>query len=253
MRYTLIEMTQRVLEALGSDEVSNIDDTEESRTVANIIKECYFDIIGKLDLPEKEDIFSLTGSGDSEKPCLMTLPDGVLDLNSVYYNNGSLSDPTWYEVEFIAYPKFVEMNNNLDTDEDNVGTMSVSNELGQSYTFKYRNDVLPSYYTSFDDRQILFDSYDASVNTTLVGAKTMCHGALEAEFSLTNTYIPELDPRQFQLLLQASKAQAFVELKQIENPKAERKERKNEILAQRTKHAIDRRGGSKTYRRYGRK
>ena len=51
----------------------------------------------------------------------------------------------------------------------------------------------------------------------------------------TIDYVPDLDARQFQLLLQASKAQAFYELKQVENPKAEKKERKNTILAQRTK------------------
>jgi hypothetical protein len=81
----------------------------------------------------------------------------------------------------------------------------------------------------------------------------LCYGGMIAEFDLEDSYVPELDPRQFQLLLQASKAQAFTELKQVENPKAEKKERRNIITAQRTKHAIDRRGGSKTYRGYGRK
>lgn len=42
MKYTLLELTQRILESMNSDEVNSIGDTEESMTVANIIKESLF-------------------------------------------------------------------------------------------------------------------------------------------------------------------------------------------------------------------
>ena len=61
MRYSLIELVQRILESMDSDEVDSISDTVESLAVANSGKECYFDIISNLDLPEKVDIFQLTG------------------------------------------------------------------------------------------------------------------------------------------------------------------------------------------------
>jgi hypothetical protein len=51
VKYTLLELTQRILESMDSDEVDSIEDSPESLAVANIIKECYFDILGKLDLP----------------------------------------------------------------------------------------------------------------------------------------------------------------------------------------------------------
>ena len=69
MRYSLIELVQRILESMDSDEVDSITDTVESLAVANIVKECYYDIISNLDLPERKDIFQLDGSGDSTKPC----------------------------------------------------------------------------------------------------------------------------------------------------------------------------------------
>lgn len=252
MRYTLVELVQRILESMDSDEVSSINDTTEALAVANIVKECYFNLVGKLDFPEMEDIFQLTGSGDSTKPCLMYLPTNVLDLNKVKYNSSSTSDPQWYDLQYQTLDQYLDQMSSLDIDDTNVDSMTVT-ENGQTFTFKYRNDSLPNYYTSFNDRTLLFDAYDASVNTTLVGAKTLCYGAIEPTFSLVDTFTPDLDPRQFDLLLNASKAQAFVELKQIQNPKAEVKERKGEINAQRTKHAIDRRTGSQTYRGYGRK
>lgn len=252
MRYTLLEMTQRILESLESDEVNSIDDTEEAYTVANIIKECYFEIIGRHDLPEKQDIFQLEASGDNTKPTYMSVPDFVVSLERVKYNNDTSANPTWYDVEYLQFEDFLNMNGALDVDATEVGSMNITNSQSQTFLFKFRNDRVPTYYTTFDDRGLLFDSYDSGANTTLVGSKTMCWGQIVPTFTMSDTYTPDIDPRQFQLLLQAAKAQAFVEIKQIENPKAEKKERRNEILAQRTKHTVDQKAGSR-YRRYGRK
>jgi len=251
MRYTLIELTQRILESMDSDEVSSITDSVESLAVANIIKECYFDILSNQDLPEGRDIFQLTASGDNTKPTLMTKPSNVLDVNKVMYNNNTVADPVYYEVYFKEFYDFLDHISSYDVDEDNVESMTITNGLSQSFTFKYRNDQLPGYYTSFDDSRLIFDSFDETANSTLVGAKTLCEGMIEPTFTMSDSYTPDLDPRQFQLLLQAAKAQAFIELKQVENPKAEKKERRNIITAQRTKNNIDRRTGM--YRGYGRK
>lgn len=253
MRYSLIEIVQRILESMDSDEVDSISDTVESAAVANIVKECYFEIVGQEDLPENKDIFQLNGSGDSAKPCLMTLPSNVLELYNVKYNSESVGDPSFYDLTFLGFNEFMTHLNGLNKDEDTtVGSQTVT-ENGQTFTFKFKNDVLPQFYTTFNDRTLLFDAYDSAVNTTLVGSKTLCYGYLEPTFTLEDTFVPDLDPRQHQLLLQAAKAQAFVELKQTENPKAEKKERRNIILSQRTKNAIDRRSDKQSYIGFGRK
>lgn len=246
-------MTQRILEALESDEVDSIADSEEAYTVANIIKECYFEIVGRLDLPEKEDMFQLEASGDNTKPAVMYLPEFAIDIKRLRYNNDTTSSPTWYDVQFIPFDDYLEMMGSYDIDATNVGSMELTNSQSQTFTFKFRNDLVPTYYTTFNDRTILFDAYDSGSNATLVGAKTLANGTIVPTFSMLDDYTPDIDPRQFQLLLQAAKAQAFVEIKQVENPVAGKKERRNEILAQRNKNAIDRRTGSQTYRKYGRK
>lgn len=248
MKYTLLELTQRILESMSADEVNSIGDSEESMTVANIIKECYFDIVGRTDLPETEDIFQLTASGDNLKPCVMYVPDRVLKINSFSY----ICDiKGTYEPIYIPFSEFTSYVALYNPTDSFVGTQTITNALGQSFTFKYKNNENPTYYTSFDDNTLLFDSFDLDQGGTLVSAKTLCSGPLSPAWSMTDNFYPDLDARQFQLLLQAAKAQAFVEIKQVENPKAERKERRNEILAQRTKNKVDPRTG--LYRGYGRK
>lgn len=248
MRYTLLELTQQILRSLSSDEVDHIADTEESYTVANIIKECYFDIVGRLDLPEKEDIYQLQASGDSAKPCVMYRPEFAINIADLKYNVESV----WQDVYFMTFENFLEMTTGLDTTSDIVGTQEIENSQGQTFTFKFETNRPPKWYTSFNDNTILFDAYDSSESATLVGARTLSWGKIVPTFTMEDDYTPAIDPQQFQLLLQAAKSQAFVELKQIENPKSERKERRNEINAQRTKRAVDNRPERIKYISYAR-
>lgn len=252
MKYTLLELTQRILGSMDSDEVNTIGETPESLEVANIVKECYFDIVSKMDLPEERKLFQLTPSADNTKPTLMYLPSNVIDLQVLKYNDNTLLDPNYRDLYFVPLDEFIRRTFPLSVDEDEVGSMTVSTERGD-FLFKFMNDRYPSIYTTIDDRTLLFDAFDATVEDTLTASRTMCWGQIIPTFEMEDTFVPDLDARQFQFLLQAAKAQAFVELKQVQNPKAETKERKNEILAQRTKHAIDKRTGSQTYRGYGRR
>jgi len=251
MKYTLKEMTDRILESMDSDEVSTISQTPESMAVANIIKECYFEIISKMDLPELKGIYQLDASGDSLKPVLMSLPSNALDIFTLKYNDETVSDPNWVDINFLPLKDFIELINSLNIDDTNVGSMDLTIN-GGDFTFKYQNDRAPHYYTSYDDRYVIFDSYDASVDSTLQKAKTFCYGGIVPVFTLEDTFVPDLDARQFQLLLQDSKAQAFTELKQVTNPTAEKKARRQEVNAQRTKEAVDQRSALQKLPQYGR-
>lgn len=252
MRYTLLELTQRVLESLTSDEVDNISDTEESYAVANIIKECYFDIIGRYSPPEQSDVFQLVASGDNTVPTIMTLPEEALNLKRVMYTNDNDGVTTLYDVNFMEFNDFIQMIGTLNEENDNVAVLQYPNRIGQIMNFKYQNDRNPQWYTSFNDHDIIFDAYDSAQSSTLVSAKTFCYGDLSPEWQMTNDFLPNLDLQQVQLLLQAAKAQASVEIRMVENPKAERKERRNEILAQKTKRAVDQRPERFKYLGYGR-
>lgn len=252
MRYTLLELTQRILEALESDEVNDIGDTTESLTVANIIKECYYDITGEMETQELHSLFHLDASTDDTKPCLMYLPENVLNIEALSYNIGdSVIDTNFRPLTYKTLPEFMKLVNNLDVDETFVGSQVVSLN-GQDFNIKFRNDESPRYWTSPDDRVILFDSFDSSYETTLTSSRTYGIGGVIRLFSMTNTFVPPLDPRHFQLLLNAAKAQAFVEIKQTANEKADRKERRNRLLVQKTRNSTDNRVEVRRHKGFGR-
>ena len=91
MKYTLLQMTQDILSNMSSDEVNSISDSSESLQVATIIKQKYYDIISRGDLPNHNQLFQLNASLDSTKPTLMTVPDGIGHIEYIkYYDSNPL-------------------------------------------------------------------------------------------------------------------------------------------------------------------
>lgn len=89
---TLLDLTQNILSSLSSDEVNSISDTTESLQVATIVKNKYFDIISRVDLPEHDQFIQLDPSLDSSIPVEMFVPDGVAALKWLKYFNSNAND-----------------------------------------------------------------------------------------------------------------------------------------------------------------
>ena len=227
MKYTLLELTQSILSSMDSDEVNSISDTVESLQVANIIKSVYFDIIYRAKLPEHFDIISLEASTDNTKPVLMTIPSNVNKIEWVKYDKReAIGDPVnMQEVMFVELDNFLNMIYQLNPDEDQVDSFSHTIN-GTPYTFFYSNDLAPTYYTCLDDDTLLFDSFNSALDTTLQKSKTMCSARLIPNFTLSDSFTPDLDAEQFPLLLNEAKSLAWAELRQTGHAIAERNSRR---------------------------
>lgn len=234
MKYSLLEMTQRILESMESDEVNSISDTTESISVANIIKECYFDIIGHIDPPETNGVFKLDASGDNTKPVLMQVPSNVANIDWIKYNKETTSDPRYDIVRPTSLEEFLSLTKTMDPTDTNVDTMNIAVN-GETITFKFYNDRYPQFFTVLDEDKIIFNAYDSDVENTLTESRSLGSGQIIPTFTMSDSFVPDLDPRQFQLLLNEAKSQAFVELKQTTNVKAEQKARRNFIKATKDK------------------
>ncbi len=250
MKYTLLEMTQQILVSLDGDEVNSIDDTEESRAVAKIIKECYYDLVGQLDLPEHFDFFQLDATSPST-PTVMTLPSDVITLEWIKYNEivTDETDVKYREVKYMPSKDFMEMVLGLNSDGDDVEQFSFTTN-SETFTLKCKNNGAPSWYTSFDDGKLLFDSYDSEEDDNLQASKTLCYGIVTPTFTLEDTFTPDLDARQFSALLNEAKAQCWADLKQQINNRAENKARQNKIDSQKKKQNIAYPDGQNYYFKY---
>ena len=239
MKMSLLQMTQSILSAMDSDEVNSIADTVESMQVAYIIRTVCYDILSRTGLPDQHDLFELDPSNDSSKPTLMYLPSNVIDLEWLKYKTNITGDADlrYAQVQYLHPKDFFDRQNNLNVSQTNV--ISFSHTInGDTFDFVCTNNKMPEVYTSFDDRTIVFDSYDATQDTTLMKNKTMCFGVLFSQFEMTDNYIPDLDPREFSLLYNKAEARCFALLKQMTNAVAEREERRQWISVQNRKQQI---------------
>lgn len=253
MKYTLIEMVQRILESMDSDEVNSIADTTEALAVANIIKESYFNLVSEHSPKQSEDLFHLDAGTDNTKPTLMRMPSNAVNIIKLRYNIAEdTGDVNLRTLDYLPVFEFMDLQNNLDITQSWVGSQMIQLKT-QSFLFKYRNDCMPQYYTSPDDTTILFDAVQTSVENTNTSVRTYAYGLLIPVWQMEDTFVPELDARQFQLLLNSAKAQAFIEMKQTTNDKAERRERRANALAYKTDDSTDTRPAIKRFPGFGRR
>lgn len=240
MKYTLLDMTQTIMSSMDSDEVNSINDTTESLQVATVIRTAYYDLVDRLNLPEHYSIVTLDASGDSLKPTLMTLPTHVNYLKWLQYDRASVDEPdtNMHELTFVSIEEFLRMTDQMDIDESDVG--SFSQTIGSDiFTIRYSNDETPTYYTTFDDHYVLFNSYDSAVDSTLQKSKTRALARKNFTFDMEDDFIPTLDDNIFPLLLNEAKSLAWLELKQTQHPKAEQNARRGWLKSQKSKFDIE--------------
>lgn len=225
MKYNLLKTVQQILSSMDSDEVNDIDDTVESRQVTDIVEQTFNDIVSQIEFPEQWDLFELTPSGDTARPTLMYIPDNVVKFDWIQYDWSTDDQRNLRYVFPMNREKFFDRMNALDETDTDIYQFEylVGSESFDVRGYKTKN---PTYYTTVNDRTLIFDTFDASVGQTLQGDRTFGYGLIAPVFTRSNTFEFPLDQRQFTLLFNEAKAQCFVELKQVENAKAERRARR---------------------------
>ena len=233
-KMTLLELTQDILSSMDSDEVNSINDTVEAVQVAAIIRNTYRAMLTNRDWPHTKRLIELEASGNSALPTHMSIIDDVKKIDFVKYNVAKASDGSkrkFNDIHWLEVDDFLRRLNALDNTKSNIVTVI---DPTSNIPLSIRSDLAPTYYTSFDDSNIVFDSFDSSVDSTLQKSKTQVYGYVYPEWSMTDAYIPDLPNTAFTLLLEESKSRAFVELKQIANQKAEQEaQRQNSWLSRR--------------------
>lgn len=256
MKYTLLEMTKEVLRSIGGDEVDSIEDTIESTTVAHLIKTCYFDIVNSSDYKEHKDLFNFTSTSEST-PTLLTRPDSVDYLEWFKYNVRSTVmdgesailenpiadavDPTegdvWKDMGYLSTKDFLEYIHTFNQMDQYTGSYphNTGTFVAQIY---YKSNKAPEFWTSFDDENVILDSFDSYLETFLRTDKTLGYGKVQPSWTHSDNYTPDLDGKEFPLLLNEAKASAWAEIKQVANSRAERKIRQFRIQQVRSNEAL---------------
>ena len=101
-------------------------------------------------------------------------------------------------------------------------------------TFTIRNDQSPTYYTSFNDVDLIFDSYDSAIDDTLQQSKIQVYAYVIPIWVHEDNAYPDLPEDAFTYLLEEAKSRASFKIRQQPDQKAEQEsQRQKKWLARR--------------------
>lgn len=232
---SLLEMTQGILSAMDSDEVSSIADTVEAQQIARVIEDVYNDLVDEHDLSHTKDLFALEGQADVTKPTHMKIPQNVSKVEWIKYDRRvDNTDPKSYQlIERLDPLEFVQMCVARDSTDT---TTYLGVPYNNNITIYIDLTTPPHYWTSFDDEYIIFDSIDKDIDTTLQASKTICFGNMRPAFtSQDDDFIPDLPENLFGLLYNESMSRCFSLWKQSVLPKTEQAASRMRVRSQRNK------------------
>lgn len=247
-KMTLLEIVQEILSDMNSDNVNSISDTIESMQVATIVRRTFFNLYNDRIWPHMSQLLRINSSADSDKPTHMYLDDALIHMDWVKYD--VRTDPTKsvsYKDILYKEPKdFIDFVMQRDSTKNNVTTVMDYNGT----PLLILNDTMPTYYTSFDDEHLVFDSWDQSVDSILQQSKTQAFGLVEPTFDLSDTFVPDVPVKAFPYFVNEAKSTAFLKVKEVFSQKDEQNAGRQKSWLAREKHRVN--GGIK-YPNYGRK
>jgi hypothetical protein len=219
MRRTLLSMVQSILSDMDSEDVNSISDSIEAQQIASVIQDTYFNIIAAREIPEHKQLLQITSLSNNQKPTHFRYPNNTKEIEKLFYNT-SYTGSTYTEVYFLEPLEFLNR-----VDESATNTLQVDTVAGNVPVF-IMTDRMPKYYTSFDDDNIIMDSYDVSVEAILQASKTRAYGTIYPSFQITDTFEPDLDDTMLPYLLAEAKSTCFSLFKSGSDPKVEQAARR---------------------------
>ena len=257
MKMTLLELVQSILSDMVSDDVTSIADTPESLQVASTIRDVYYQLVTNQTIPEHQALKQLTSAGVTAK-VFMQIPATVQRIESIKYNKikAGDTDNVFSDILYLSPAAFLKILMGRKSSDTNV--VSATDPTSSIALDMITNDAPPTYWTSFDDDYICFDSYDAAVDASgLVGTKTLCWATVTpTTWAMNDTFVPDIDDNFFPLLLAEAKSTCFMNLKQQANGKVDKQARNQKVALQNDKHrtaAAEKASTGSTGPNYGRR
>lgn len=183
MKYTLLRIVQEYQDRTSGFAVDSIFDSDETQQVATIAESVYYDLEDKLRESEfTSNLILANHVGDTNKPNYLQLPSKLHRVNQSKMSY--LVDGKYKELMYLEPQEFLDLC--IDNDNNLPNTELIQDFSG--VLLPIVNNQAPSFFTSFDGRYLVTDSYDSDVDTTLQASKTRIFGSMSQVFLLEDDF-----------------------------------------------------------------
>lgn len=199
---------------MNSFQVNSISDTEEALQVASIIEDKYYSMLETMDWPVDSNYLPLVASMVNAGPTTLSIPAEVDKIDHLRYDGVSLD---YIDPELFLQKALDPAN----ADNADMTLVQFGPDI-QGYVLKNKN---PEYFTTFDDKLIVCDSYDAETEDKLVTSKSLAsvfkHQVITIDDSTPIPITKKMEP----YFLAEVKAACFKKIKQQVSDEDERDRR----------------------------
>ncbi|WP_236489704.1 hypothetical protein, partial [Escherichia coli] len=171
-----------------------------------IVKSTYFALMHVRNWRGNQQLLNLIASGDDSLPTHVTLPENLSELSFVNYDCRLQSDnrKVYRAVRYVYPDEFLRRQNQYDGTVDYIDVIQDPSGV----QLLIRNDMPPTVWTSFDDKVLVFDSYNKNVEDTIQSSKIQAMGYVTPNWLMEDDFIPVLPEEAFTLLLEEAKSRA---------------------------------------------
>ena len=244
MKYTLLSIIQKVGSEIKSDEITELDETIEAIDIRNEVQNTFDDLMSTWEWeflkhrPRQLDVSVLDAEAEppTREVIRLALPPDVKHIEKLMYNAtvSSGADPVFKNLQYLAPAEFHELvlKRKLDSNIEEY-------DVGDGVRVRVYNDREPSYFTSYDEASVVFDSYlkteDADgidpTKTAVIATITMVSGD-------GATWTPAVPEYIHNLWFQESVSRCSAQVRGVENARFERQARRAQISALRQDEAV---------------
>ena len=219
-RMTLLQMVQSIMTSMDSDSVNSISDLIESQSIADTIKDVYFDLIARRDWEHLKTTTPLEAVSNVSQPTKIKIPDDIYRIDVLKYNKKLSADTSakYEDVTYLPPEEFLDLVLARNSAASNISAYNMDNGT-PLYIIE---DHMPTYWTSFDNEYIYFDSISLDDEATVQASRSLIYGVKEPAWTASDTFIPDLPAQQFPLLLETARKTCFKRFKQAVDEESER-------------------------------
>ena len=171
MQLTLLTVVQQYLDATSGFYVDSIFDNDEAQQVAAIAERIYAEMVQEFPnlLFVQKDV-TLDAISDATKPNFLLIPDVVQNIkdSELYYNVSETGDLQYKALKYCSPLEFMSITAQYSSKDTSVDVINGFD----NQKIPVINDEWPSYFTSFDGKHIVTNSYNSKYDTTMQASKT---------------------------------------------------------------------------------
>lgn len=187
VKRTVLDVINSALIDMGRTQVNVLGGTPEATKVENICKDMYRHLLTRKLWPYQKKIIRLPAASDNTIPTSFIMPPDVVRLDRISYRVQEAGKTVFKEIRYVEPDEFLSraMRNNWNS------TDSLEVTTPDGATIFVGTNADPSYWTSFDDKNIVMDSYDRAQSTTLTESNCRAEVSVIAPWPTSpHDYIP---------------------------------------------------------------